>query len=324
MSAYAGLRSQLDDAKVLILDGAIGTQLQTMGVPMNNIAWGATALETHPTTVRMLHEKYIHAGVDIITVNSYSSARHNLEPLGLGEKTAELNWRAVTLARDARDSAAKDRPVYIAGSVSNFGLVTGGEDRHLVHRYSPPRTCLTVEQSKANLREQADLLVEAGVDFLIVESTGGDVQRQWIQDACLATGMPTWMGFKTHLVESDSRPRIGYATDDVFEDSFKDFMQAGGDVAAIFHTSLASTDATLKLMAEQWDGVLAAYPEADRHDYTRPQKETLNTPVSPDDFCAKAEQWVAQGVQIIGGCCGIEIEHIAPLRERLPERIPAR
>jgi hypothetical protein len=60
MSAYAGLRSQLDDAKVLILDGGIGTQLQTMGVPMNNIAWGATALETHPTTVRMLHEKYIH------------------------------------------------------------------------------------------------------------------------------------------------------------------------------------------------------------------------------------------------------------------------
>ena len=322
MSDYTRLKSRLDEGDVIILDGAIGTQLQTMGVPMNNVAWAGAALETHPTTIRLMHERYIDAGVDIITVNSYASARHNLEPLGLGDRTAELNWRAVTLARDARDARAHDRPVLVAGSVSNFGLLTGGEDKHVLHRYSAPRTAHTEAQSKAYLREQAELLVEGGVDFLIAESTGNNTHRRWIQQACLATGAPTWIGFKTHLSPTVPEPRVGYASDELFESQFAELMGDGGDVAAVFHTSLDATDKSLDVVDRHWHGPVAVYPEAERHDYTRTQKEALDTPVTPTDFCERAERWVERGVQIIGGCCGIEIEHIKPLRERLPEKIP--
>src|SRR5262249_29639035 len=121
MSEYKSLESRLAAKDVVILDGAVGTQLQKMGVPMSNLAWAATALQTHPSTVRFMHESYIRAGVDIITVNTYSAARHNLVPLGLGDLTRELNLRAVALAQEARDRCAKERPVYIAGSVSNYG-----------------------------------------------------------------------------------------------------------------------------------------------------------------------------------------------------------
>ena len=119
MSDYRTLETRLVGKEVVILDGAVGTQLQKMGVPMNSHAWAATALQTHPYTVRLLHESYIRAGVDIITANSYSAARHNLVPLGLGDLTRELNLRAVVLAQEARDRCAKERPIYIAGSVSN-------------------------------------------------------------------------------------------------------------------------------------------------------------------------------------------------------------
>ncbi len=98
MSDYSGLEARLKKAEVILLDGAVGTQLQQMGVPMNNRAWAAIALRSHPFTVRRMHENYIKAGVDIITVNSYASARHNLDPLGMGDLTAELNLRAVMLA----------------------------------------------------------------------------------------------------------------------------------------------------------------------------------------------------------------------------------
>jgi len=74
MSDYTTLETRLAGKEVVILDGAVGTQLQKMGVPMNSHAWAAAALQTHPNTVRLLHESYIRAGVDIITVNSYSAA----------------------------------------------------------------------------------------------------------------------------------------------------------------------------------------------------------------------------------------------------------
>ena len=127
MSEYKSLQTRLAAKDVIILDGAVGTQLQKMGAPMSNLAWAATALQTHPSTERFMHENYIRAGVDIITVNSYSAARHNLVPLGLEDMVRELNLRAVVLAQEARDRRAKERPVYIAGSVSKYGLRTGVE-----------------------------------------------------------------------------------------------------------------------------------------------------------------------------------------------------
>lgn len=50
--------------------------------------------------------------------------------------------------------------------------------------------------------------------------------------------------------------------------------------------------------------------------------DTVPTPLTPDDFVEQACAWVEQGVQIIGGCCGIEIEYIRPLRKALPMRLP--
>ena len=117
MSDYADLRARLEGREVIILDGAIGTQLQRMEVPLSHDAWAAIALETHPFTVRRLHELYIEAGVDVITTNTYSSARHNLLALGLGDKVHELNLRAAMLAQDARDRSARARPVWIGGPV---------------------------------------------------------------------------------------------------------------------------------------------------------------------------------------------------------------
>ena len=173
VSAYANLERRLARREVILLDGAIGTRLQSMGVPMSGLAWAAAALESHPFTVRRMHEEYVAAGVDIITTNTYSSARHNLEPLGLGDKVVELNLRAVMLAQDARDRTAGDRPPLIAGSVSNFGLRVACEGD-----YEERRSETSEAQARANLRQQADILAEAGVDFLIAESTGGQHSSQ--------------------------------------------------------------------------------------------------------------------------------------------------
>ncbi len=85
MSGYRDLENRLRDKQVIVLDGAVGTQLQAMKVPMSSHAWAAEALYSHPFTVRRMHENYIAAGCDVITTNTYASARHNLVPLGQGD-----------------------------------------------------------------------------------------------------------------------------------------------------------------------------------------------------------------------------------------------
>ena len=325
MAAYQDLQHRIDHGDVIILDGAVGTGLQNMGVPMHGIAWAAAALQTHPFTVRHLHETYIRAGVDVLTTNTYSSARHNLEPMGLGDLTAELNLRAVTLARDARDKAARDRPVYIGGSVSNYGLVTGAEPRRRVYGTAQRRTALTPEQTQANLREQAQILADAGVDFMLAESTGGMEHRKWVVQACLATGIPTWIGIKCRVEGADPTPRVGYSSDVALARGLDELVSLGGKVINVFHSDIQATDAALPIVREKWAGPIGVYPEAGREDYVDPNPDPLDkSDLTPAEFLDVARKWVQGGVQIIGGCCGIGPEYIRPLRDGLPSRVPAR
>ena len=323
MSDYANLQRRLDDRQVIILDGAIGTQLQTMGVPMADLAWAALALHTHPFTVRRMHEDYIAAGVDVITVNTYASARHNLEPAGLANSTRELNLRAVMLAQDARDRAAKERPVLIAGSVSNFGLKVGCEPGSIHWPMVYRRSETSEDQARVNLCEQAAILAEAGVDLLIAEPTGSTNHRKWVVEACAATGLPVWTGFKCRLDPADGTVRVGYSSEQALADSIDEVVALGGSVVSVFHSPIDATDAALGIVADKWTGPIAVYPEAERTDYIATHRDQeAQTPVTPDDFVAWAKGCVDRGVQVIGGCCGIEIEYIRPLREALPTHLP--
>ena len=322
MSEYASLRARIEGREVIILDGAIGTQLQRMEVPMSHDAWAAIALESHPFTVRRLHELYIEAGVDVITTNTYSSARHNLLPLGLGDKVHELNLRAVMLAVDARDRLAKERTVWIGGSVSNYGLMAGAEPGWKDFQYFRGRVETSENQARANLREQADILAESGVDFLIAEPTGSTVQRRWVIEACLATGLPVWSGFKCRRDSADGSLKVGYQSDEAFDAEFASLAALGGEVVTVFHSPVDATDDALAVVKAHWNGPIGIYPEAERTDYVDAHRdESVDTKLTPDEFVARARRWVAQGVQVVGGCCGVELEYIRPLRDALPARL---
>ena len=186
------------------------------------------------------------------------------------------------------------------------------------------RAAWTEEAGKANLREQAEILAESGVDLLLVESTGGTTHRKWVLEACLSTGLPVWVGFKCHQDAAGGVPKVGYHSVEPLAADFAAVVALGGSVVTIFHSPIAATDAALPLLRSQWKGPIGIYPEAERNDYVAVHKDT-NEPdhVSPAEFVAKAKDWVNRGVQIIGGCCGIELEHIRPLREALPKRLPA-
>ena len=118
MANYEQLKNRMDNGEVIILDGAIGTELQAMGVPMHPASWAGPGNYTHAATVRQMHERYIRAGADIITTNTFNTVRPALEVSGYGDMVREINTRAVDAALEARDRAAGDRAVFIAGSIS--------------------------------------------------------------------------------------------------------------------------------------------------------------------------------------------------------------
>ena len=101
MYNYEHLRNRIDSGEVIVLDGAIGTELQGMGVPMDPAAWCGPGNYTHPSTVRQMHERYIRAGADIITTNTFNTLRPALEASGYGEMVREINTRSVDAALEA-------------------------------------------------------------------------------------------------------------------------------------------------------------------------------------------------------------------------------
>ncbi len=305
--SYAALRERIDRGEVIVMDGATGTELQRRGVPMDQAAWSAAALLSHPEVVRAVHRDYVEAGADIVIADSFGASRHVLEPAGLGDKTAELNRRAVELAREA--CAGAGRPVYVAGSISSFVAESDYRNRP------------GAEALRASYREQAGLLAEAEVDFLILEMMRDIDQSRIAVAAAAATGLPVWVGFtctvardeKTVLLRGDPGKQMPLA------EAFGPVMAEGGSVVAVMHGEVEDTPAALQVVFERWNGPVAAYPHSGG--WKNPNWQFDNI-VSPEAFAAAARGWVAKGVQVVGGCCGIGPEHIRALKQSLPARLP--
>ena len=294
------LQERIAQGEVIILDGATGTELERRGVPMHGEAWSAAALYTHPEVVRQAHEDYIRAGADIIITNTFASARHTLERTEMAGQVRELNTRAVTLAKEAREATAGDRPVYIAGSISTS--FRGG-----------------TQEASANYREQAEILTEAGTDFLIMEMMVDVEQSAYAIEAAVSIGIPVWVGLSCKIRNEDSQVVLLHNKDETFAEALDSLLPIGGSLVSVMHSDIEDTAPALRAVQERWDGPLGAYPESGRFVMPNWQFEDV---IPPKDFLAEARKWVQMGTQLIGGCCGIGLEHIRLLREGLPSHVP--
>ena len=164
------LQRRLEQGEIIILDGATATEVEKRGVPLHDLTWSAASILSHPDVVREVHSVYIDAGADIITTNTYSSNRNVLAPAGMGDEVQMVNAMAVTLAREAREQAAASRSVYIAGSISSENTSASFYFGRKIADLQPPNE----QQSRANYREQAEVMAEAGVE---PDSSGDDARH---------------------------------------------------------------------------------------------------------------------------------------------------
>jgi methionine synthase I (cobalamin-dependent) len=113
------LDDKLGKQEIIVLDGGVGSEIARLGGVMDDASWCGVANETHPNGVRRVHEEYIRAGSDVVTANTFATCRHVLAGAGLADEAPRITARAVELAREAVEDVAPDRPVAVAGSMSN-------------------------------------------------------------------------------------------------------------------------------------------------------------------------------------------------------------
>ena len=310
------ISDRLNDSRPILLDGATGTELQSRGVPMNNVAWSGLAVATHPDVVRQVHLDYIRVGAEVIITNTFASGRHMLRAAGVEGRTAEINRQAALLALQAREEAgaakssdskgeweAAPGTVWVAGSISPMGGGLGDKVRP------------SLQKMRGNFAEQAELLAESGVDFLLLEMMRDIDFSCAALEAASATGLPVWVGFSCERGKGGDLKLAPTIQEEIpLAAGVAAVMAEGGSLAAIMHSNVDVIGPALSAIQAVWDGPTGAYPESGY--FTMPHWQFVDI-IEPQVFADRAMSWIGQGVQLVGGCCGIGTPHIRALAERM-------
>lgn len=297
MGTYHFLEQRLLAGHTILLDGATGTELERRGVPMNGTAWTAEAVLSCPGVVKAIHRDYILAGAEVITVNSFSLAKHMLLPAGLAGRFAELNTTAVRLALEAREEVAAR--VVIAGSIAPTTFCT-----------EPKKGYLQRAEASAGYVAQAEILCRAGADLLIVEMIGDLEQGSLAVEAACGTGLPVWLGFSCR--RSKTGQLMLWDRGNSLSEGVAAMAPIGGSAAFVMHTDVADARPAFAELQQCWPGTLGVYAHSGV--FVMPNWQFTNV-ISPADYALEAAAWIAMGARIVGGCCGIGPEHMAELNK---------
>ena len=286
--------------KPVVIDGGMGTLLEQSGVPMDGKVWSGRAVLTHPDAVRRAHEAYITAGAEVIITNTFAAARHMLEPGGLGDHVKNINLNAVKLAQQARDNIATEA-VAIAGSICEWAP-TDDPKWH------------TPEAVGASTREQAEILVQAGVDLIALEMCEQIDFSVAAVEAALEFGLPIWIGISARTHKGSSSLSVFDHAEMSFENLVESLAGYPSMILNIMHTPITDIDEALNIVKRHWNGAVGIYPESGY--FTMPNWQFIDV-IEPDDLVKLAQAWIDDGVRMVGGCCGLGPEHIAALHQAL-------
>jgi homocysteine S-methyltransferase len=307
----------------ILLDGATGTELNRRGVNTDLPLWSASALLAAPDVLSQVHADYIRAGAEIVTANTFRTHRRSLARGGhaYAERAAELTGLAVRLARAA--AAHTPRATRTGGGRSSLAgsgaapereCFVAGSQAPLEDCYSPELVPPQAECEREHT-EMAQNLAAAGVDLILVETMNSIREAVAATRAARATGLPVLTSF---VCRSDGRLFSGESVTAAVQ------AVAGLGVAgllinctpsATIHQPFAELSAAIKTVPNPVPirGLYANIGHTNDIDGW-----TVTTDVTPLEYARLASGWLAQGANLIGGCCGTTPAHIAALRLMLP------
>ncbi len=274
-------------AGVLVVDGAMGTQLYERGVLYS--ACFEELNVSRPELVAKVHDDYIRAGSQVIETNTFGANALRLEKYGLQARVRELNAAGVRVARQAAGLQA-----YLAGAMGPSGYFLGE---------SGGAGGADLAKVKAAFAEQTAALVEAGVDALLVETIRQTPELRVAVEAAVAAA-----DGRIPVIASVSLDESGRMAEGTEADEIARLVREWGGSAVGVNCS----DGPMSVLAAVEKMVPIGLPVLASPNAGLPRRvdERMVYVSTPEYFGVYARRMVRVGVRLVGGCCGTTPEHV--------------
>jgi S-methylmethionine-dependent homocysteine/selenocysteine methylase len=296
----AALEGRLREGPALLLDGAMGTELEVRGVESGLPLWSTHALLGAPEIVETIHAEYAAAGAEILTANTFRTQRRALERgvreagdpalADLGSRAGELCERAVALAR--RAAGASSGSVLVAGSAPPL------EDCYRVDLV-PGADALAREHE-----EHARNLARAGVDLILIETMNCTREAVAAARAARATGLP-------FLVSFVSWEGAALLSGEALDEAIGAVLVQEPMAVLVNCLPPSAVDLCIPALRRAHPTPFGVYANLGTPDHAGGRSE----PCSPAELARHAARWLASGARIAGGCCGTRPDHIRAMAE---------
>jgi len=305
--AAVSLRERIGEG-LLLLDGAMGTQLIARGIEVGTCNEYLNV--ESPEVVSDIHRAYLQAGSDAVITNTFGANKYVLGRHGLGDDVGKINQAGAQVARQA---AGEEK--FVLGDIGPSG------------DFLEPLGNLKPDELRAAFAAQAKGLLAGGVDGFIIETMTALDEMTIAVEAAKSVGgdLPVLASMSFDRAGDDFRTMMGV---DV-EGAVSKIVPLGVDAVG-FNCGTASLDDYIELAGKyvsavealvknrgtghEWRVAILAEPNAGKPELI---EEKAVYKVAPDEFAAAIERIYSAGVSIIGGCCGTGPGHIEAVAGKL-------
>lgn len=291
----------------VILDGGLSNVLESMGCDLDHKLWSARLIKSNPEAIIKAHLCYLEAGATCITTSGYQASVQGFMDMGATrEQARQLMLDAVSLAVTARkqflNSTGLKRSIYIAASLGPYGayLANGAE-------YTGDYKVSAAQLIKFH-KERLDILETSKADFLAFETIPSLMEVEVLSELLRNSAKPSWVSFSckdgAHLNDGHK---------------IHDAVKILADHSTVFAIGVNCTAPKYinqiieVLKNEAPDKKIVVYPNSGEV-YHAKSRSWIGV-ADPVLFGEMAEEWLANGADIIGGCCRIGPDHILKIKD---------
>jgi|TARA_B110000014_G_scaffold60143_1_gene40659 5-methyltetrahydrofolate--homocysteine methyltransferase len=302
--------AQALEKRVLLFDGAMGTEIQKLDPKSEDFPDGKDGFndglsQSRPEWIKSIHRKYLESGSDCVETNTFGSNKIKLDEYGFGDSTVELNQKNAELARSICDEFS-DRQRFVIGSMGPTGYLPSSND--------PDLGQIPLSEIREAFELQAEGLILGTADALLIE-TSQDILEVKLAIEASHNAMKT-TGNKVTLISNVTLDQYGkMLLGTNVQSAYTTVSDMGIDIFGLnCSTGPIEMEPSIQWLNDQKHKPLLVVPNAGMPENVGGQAVYKMT---PEKMASALNSFIEEypQINIIGGCCGTNTEHIKALRK---------